>query len=843
MTLGNLYSKRVWGNTGFVSHVAGLVVLALGLLLLPCAALLGANELEITAFHDVAVGESVEHTYVYSPSHPTPIKRIYIRTFYGADPADWTLEYGDIIGKPVTGPVPITIRWTPSNRASNGNLVIEREAPFGAFEVTNFTCVQYLKELEFRGRNFEPLLDPSVTGGDSINGFLGIECAPSRKARTVTLTSSHPDIVEVPDTVTFSGFLTGTPFPIKTNRVTTPASVKVTASLDGDSLDALLMVTPSTPTNEPPVAVAQSVAAAEDTDTSITLTASDPDGDALTYSVVTGPAHGTLSGTPPNVVYTPATGFSGPDSFTFKANDGKADSNVATVSLTVQPTSVMLIGLTLAPSTVVGGGVGGIVTGTVTLSGPAPAGGVLVKLESVAFDGSGNAVPYENPSAGAVPSSVLVPAGESAATFQVSTNQVESQSSLTIRASYKGVSKQAKLTVEPSPVSLVSFTIAPTLVIGGTASPGGATGTVTLNRPAPAGGTTITLSSAIPERVISGGRGVNEQAILKKLTNQTPDVALVLPSSIEVEPGKTSLTFPIPTTALGIADPAQRVEITTAYQGVSKSGILTILPNTPAYLAVLDFAKSTAPGVWPHANKAWIVDELVDRLRDPSRVNQDDNPTCGPASVLFELIRRNPVRYVAMARDLFEKGSYQMQTTALRPTDSLRLSPLPSPRDTAQIDYMLTMSMQQTANPLINATLLNYLLAGTTVEGMEFLVKELLSRTEPTYMAGPATWNIGEVNILPVTDAKIQEAIQTFRNAAQVVANGGIALIECDARLIGETGPLFKGLPHWISLTGGVTITPTSISFSYYSHGNVQTKPIPLQDFAKYFRGVITTPG
>lgn len=48
----------------------------------------------------------------------------------------------------------------------------------------------------------------------------------------------------------------------------------------------------------------------------------DPDGDALTYSVVP-PAHGTLSGTPPNVVYTPNAGFCGTDSFTAGASDGQ----------------------------------------------------------------------------------------------------------------------------------------------------------------------------------------------------------------------------------------------------------------------------------------------------------------------------------------------------------------------------------------------------------------------------------------------------------------------------------------------------------------------------------------
>ena len=69
--------------------------------------------------------------------------------------------------------------------------------------------------------------------------------------------------------------------------------------------------------------------------TPILLSGSDANNDVLTFAVVDGPAHGTLTGTPPSVSYIPATDYAGPDSFTFKVNDGAADSELATVSLTV----------------------------------------------------------------------------------------------------------------------------------------------------------------------------------------------------------------------------------------------------------------------------------------------------------------------------------------------------------------------------------------------------------------------------------------------------------------------------------------------------------------------------
>ena len=92
-----------------------------------------------------------------------------------------------------------------------------------------------------------------------------------------------------------------------------------------------------TPVNQAPVANSQSVTLAENVVTAITLTGSDVDGNTLTYTVVTAPSHGTLSGTAPNITYTPALFYSGPDNFTFKVNDGTVDSNIASVSITVTP--------------------------------------------------------------------------------------------------------------------------------------------------------------------------------------------------------------------------------------------------------------------------------------------------------------------------------------------------------------------------------------------------------------------------------------------------------------------------------------------------------------------------
>jgi hypothetical protein len=89
--------------------------------------------------------------------------------------------------------------------------------------------------------------------------------------------------------------------------------------------------------NDPPVANDDTATTDEEKPVLITLTGSDPDGEQLTYNIVTGPSHGTLSETEPNLIYTPNPNFNGSDSFTFKVNDSAADSVPATVSIMVSP--------------------------------------------------------------------------------------------------------------------------------------------------------------------------------------------------------------------------------------------------------------------------------------------------------------------------------------------------------------------------------------------------------------------------------------------------------------------------------------------------------------------------
>ena len=114
--------------------------------------------------------------------------------------------------------------------------------------------------------------------------------------------------------------------------------------------------TVSVSVNDPPTATAQSVTLNQDTTSTVTLTGTDPDNDPLRFKVTSLPTNGklydgtgtgghlivagdlpyALTGTFDTATYQPNAGYSGPDSFQFKANDGQVDStSAATVSITV----------------------------------------------------------------------------------------------------------------------------------------------------------------------------------------------------------------------------------------------------------------------------------------------------------------------------------------------------------------------------------------------------------------------------------------------------------------------------------------------------------------------------
>jgi Domain of unknown function (DUF4082)/Bacterial Ig domain len=226
----------------------------------------------------------------------------------------------------------------------------------------------------------------------------------------------------------------------------------------------------------------------------------------------------------------------------FPTNSFNSDNYWVDVSFTTN--TLTLLSVTVNPASVAGGTPS---TGTVSLNGPAPSGGVVVSLSS------------NNPAVASVPNSgsVTVPAGATTATFPVTTSAVATSTLVTITASYgSGTPQTASLTVIPPIVS--SLTLSPTSVTGGTSSP---TGTVTLNGPAPSGGAVVSLSS-----------------------NNSAVASVPSSGSVTVPAGATTATFPVTTSAVATST---LVTITASYgSGAPQTTSLTVIPPVVSSMAL-----------------------------------------------------------------------------------------------------------------------------------------------------------------------------------------------------------------------------------------------------------------
>jgi probable HAF family extracellular repeat protein len=203
---------------------------------------------------------------------------------------------------------------------------------------------------------------------------------------------------------------------------------------------------------------------------------------------------------------------------------------LVTISRTLTVVPPALSTLSLTRSTIIGACQ--TATGTVALTGSAPASGVTVSLATT--------------TAGAkTPATVVVPAGATKATFTVTTNAVSTLNKGSFTASYGGVSKAFPLSVRP--IYLTAVALTPSTVAGG----GTVGGQATIECAAPTGGTKVTLVS----------------------TNAA--VATPATSSIVIPAGATKGSFSVRTTRPAAAT---ALSIRATVNGVTKSGALTVTP-------------------------------------------------------------------------------------------------------------------------------------------------------------------------------------------------------------------------------------------------------------------------
>ena len=380
----------------------------------------------------------------------------------------------------------------------------------------------------------------AVLGGSPTIGTVTLSSAAPVGGIAIALSSSSVSAT-VPQTVLVAAGATKATFTVLTYGVNAQTVVTITATGTISAKEAVLTINAARLTS-----ISLSPATVGGGNTSVgTVTLSGPAGLGGTtislssnsssatvpvaFEILSGQTSGTFT------VNTVAVG-----SLSQAAINASLNGQTQTTLLTISPPQ--LVQVAVNPTQVTGGGVS---TGTISLTGPTGPGGLLVMLSSNSADAS-------------VPKSIAVAAGMEAATFAINTVGVSTSKTVTITAKNGSVSKTASLTITPP--TLLSVTLDPDAVSGGTST----TGTVTLSGIAGSGGVVVKLKS-------------NSSSVS-------------LGASVKVPAGKASATFVAKTIAVNSPTSAA---VTASLGTVSQTTTLTI---NPPYLVSLALNPGTVTG-------------------------------------------------------------------------------------------------------------------------------------------------------------------------------------------------------------------------------------------------------
>lgn len=205
--------------------------------------------------------------------------------------------------------------------------------------------------------------------------------------------------------------------------------------------------------------------------------------------------------------------------------------------------------------------------------------------------------------------------------------------------------------------------------------------------------------------------------------------------------------------------------------------------------------------VWDEMDRQVIVAELSDRLRDPMVIAQNPTGLCGPLAIVMELARRDPVRYVLAAKQLFETGQLICSTgRVIRAEKELREEPVIAGA-IGQVDWLLGATMRDDENIVEDVD--------DDASGLESM----------TFWGEQRGW-IRDVLELAGGGWKtcfVSGEVDCMKRAEAAVKAGGVAFFLVDANLIRDGGSDDEEDMHWRSSAHRARLAPAALSSEVHS--------------------------
>ena len=247
-----------------------------------------------------------------------------------------------------------------------------------------------------------------------------------------------------------------------------------------------------------------------------------------------------------------------------------------------------------------------------------------------------------------------------------------------------------------------------------------------------------------------------------------------------------------------------------------------------ALAEIAAFERSKVPGIWRGLDKNQLLAQLRSRVNNPLTLNQGSQPFCGPAVMIFELIRRDPLYYVQICRNLFQIGGFHTRSGAwILASETLRNAE--GNYQMPQVDWMVLSTLRESENLLVpvhpNAPDLVRNIGGMT-KSWEIAkwVEEILGyqniRYQNTYLFGD---------------------LQALQEVNRVLNSGGVALaLINDGGLLRNQPPRIPYPSHWVSILGNIAVnSKNSVEFEVYTWAKTVQVRVDEVAFKTHFWGVI----
>jgi hypothetical protein len=339
---------------------------------------------------------------------------------------------------PAAAPLPATITMPPNTGWTQFQIQAGQVAADTPVSITaTLNGGSATGPLDVQPAALQSLIMPNtVSGGTAAQLIVMLNGVAPSGGAAVSLSSSSPAAAP-PSVVIVPEGSPSTVLAMPTSQVTAPVTAIITGTWNGSSVSSSITITPQNPpqsvTLSPTSVTGQAgsvatvaVATAPTTDESLSVSSSNPAVASVPNSV-TIPQGSTRGGF--SILTQPVT------SATVVTISVSGGGTTVSANLTLLPAATAsLSAVSVSPTSVSGGSAA---QGTATLSGPAPAGGIVVSLSS-------------NNVSATVPANVTVPQGATSATFAISTSSVAASTTATITGSAGGVNQAAQLTITPA---------------------------------------------------------------------------------------------------------------------------------------------------------------------------------------------------------------------------------------------------------------------------------------------------------------------------------------------------------------------------------------------------------